>query len=392
MKNYATVPSSAQFKSDSSVLGATRAKDQNLFAIDALLDTYMRTMERDARFTVLTELFFTINSWVMALRAKSPGVEPKRYDAVMALLAAVEKELMTLLGVGNRGTLAHELVKVCGLTLTTLGANTDSRFVAQSMKSARREAAKLHIQGGVIRRYTVDIVGAPRGLQPVNSGWFVNNSIARGNAGVAIPDAAPFVMSMEREFYMAYHFHGSSGVYHSAYFGGGAVGMAGTMVVKNGKLVAIRGDSGHYQPGPAQMANALRTLRSRGVDLKGVLVYDYLRYVPPRLAEAMRDGSFSLEGHQPHQIAPTMVGATSRPPRPLAPLTQQRRFPNQGRPLPPTPTRYNNAVPASYANNPGGQQSARRPSPNAGRPLPPIPTPYNNMSAAIDAEAYMSYN
>jgi hypothetical protein len=203
MGPYAVIPSASRFRDDSSVFGATRSKDAALHAIDGLLDALPRTAQRDERFTTFAELFFAINSWTIALRSKTPGVEPKRYDAVMALLAVVERELMGMLGVGNRGTLANELIRICGLPLTAGGQNTDFRFMAQAMKSARREASKLHISGGIIRRYTVDIVGAPPGLQPVNSAWFVNNSLSRGTAGAAMVDFAPFVMSMEREFYMA---------------------------------------------------------------------------------------------------------------------------------------------------------------------------------------------
>ena len=420
MTTYANIPSAAQFKNDSSVLAAVRAKDHNLAAIDGLLEAFPRATARDERFTALVELFFAINSWVMALRAKVSGVEPKRYDAIMALLAVVEKELMAMLGIANRGTLASELVKICGLKLTSGGLSTDLRFNAQYFKSARREAAKLHILGGVIKRYTVDLVGAPKGLQPVESSWFVNANMSRGAAGFALPDFAPFVMSMEREFFMTYHFHGSQGVYHSAYFAGGPVAMAGTMLIRNGRLLGIRGDSGHYQPGPEKMAACLRALKAKGVVLRGVQVYDYAAYALHQLAEHVIDGPTSLGGYQAPQRVPTQVGAPPGPPatvqrshRPLPPIPVRapqntgapptyannpnyNNFPNAGRPLPPIPVRGQGQGATPYANNPNG---GRPPSPNAGRPLPPIPVrgqgavPYaNNPNATVDAEDFLNYN
>src|SRR5262249_30630197 len=92
----------------------------------------------------------------------------------------------------------------------------------------------------------------------------------------------PFVMTMERALYMAWHFNPSDwndsaqqGVFHTAYTAGEPVLMAGTMLIDNGIIRGIRSDSGHYLPTLANMTACLNALTMYAVDLNQIRIYDW---------------------------------------------------------------------------------------------------------------------
>lgn len=283
--NYPGIPTVSQFRKDSNVSLAIRSNDQMLHAMDRSLEKLAQAS--DDKMALTADLFFTINSWIKLFHEKGRGIEPGRYPAISALSEAVQDELSKMYGVTSRGQLARKLNEIFGAQITSSGSSTDAQFKAMMFTKAARESKRIYFEGGKMKRYTSDLRENVRpGLQLLDSKLFAGPPIARRGAGFSLPGFAPFVMSMEREFYMTKHTVEQGGVFHSAYFNG-VVAMAGTMLVENGVLKAIRGDSGHYQPDKYKMVNALRALRARGVNLRGVTVYDYTEDGPTSNARAM---------------------------------------------------------------------------------------------------------
>ncbi len=99
-----------------------------------------------------------------------------------------------------------------------------------------------------------------------NIGW----QDGRGHTAPAMmsPGYAGFALSMGRRFYMAEH-RGSfcRNFFHSSYMAGDAVLCAGTILIRQGKVLAIKNDSGHYRPTVQHLLNAVQTLEMYGVDI-----------------------------------------------------------------------------------------------------------------------------
>ena len=82
---------------------------------------------------------------------------------------------------------------------------------------------------------------------------------------------AIYVMDQEGQFYI--HFKPEKGrVHHSSLLAGQPVACAGEILVFDGVLRAINNQSGHYQPPPAALRQAIHALRAIGVDLKKVSI------------------------------------------------------------------------------------------------------------------------
>jgi hypothetical protein len=85
---------------------------------------------------------------------------------------------------------------------------------------------------------------------------------------------AGFALSMGRELFMAHH-RGSfdkDNFFHSSYMAGDSVLCTGTMKIVNGRVKAIRNDSGHYQPTVDHLVNVVQTLAMHGVKPADVTV------------------------------------------------------------------------------------------------------------------------
>jgi hypothetical protein len=92
------------------------------------------------------------------------------------------------------------------------------------------------------------------------------------NGGLGV---AGFVMGLDRSIYARKHSNYSAPMgsfYHSGYFGGHEVLCAGGLTVVNGELRYINNWSGHYQPGPQQLALAVQALRAQGIEIANVTV------------------------------------------------------------------------------------------------------------------------
>lgn len=90
------------------------------------------------------------------------------------------------------------------------------------------------------------------------------------DTGTAPGGRAIFVMDADGNFY-ASNYHEVSVFHHSSFFSGKPVAAAGEIESEKGILTAISDRSGHYQPEPELMENALKELEGKGIEMRYVL-------------------------------------------------------------------------------------------------------------------------
>jgi hypothetical protein len=194
---------------------------------------------------------------------------------VLALFEVVVDTLAKSLACG-RGEVAETIATVFGRDMAKHGYERDTEAYAVAYLT-RMEAQQFRIRfrDGRLWRY-VDEAGSLR-LKPLNS---ENMFVDIGRKGMDISGRqsqgyAAFVMTLEREMFMSNQDPVTNHRYHSSYTQGLPVMMAGTMRVVNGRLEAIRTDSGHYKPGAINLLGCLQALSMYGVALTDVRLYDY---------------------------------------------------------------------------------------------------------------------
>jgi hypothetical protein len=277
MKTYTTVPTLAQWRSDSSVALATRSSDVILSRIDALVSAFN---ERPREFQVIVcDLYFTIDYWLKYYKTNSK-MEKGREPAMMVLFKVVVDYLCGMLNC-NLWSLRHELDLVFGRELSTLGIKMDVQLKrARYLERAELEKYKIWFRGGLAYQWPVQAGQGTRQL--VNSA-----SVYNPQAGQIDTDALPavnygsFVMSMDRDFYMARHAPGSDdnkfdGFYHSSYTGGKTVMAAGSMLIESGRIKRLRPDSGHYMPIDTNTLAVVQALIMVGAPIHNLIVEDHL--------------------------------------------------------------------------------------------------------------------
>lgn len=127
-------------------------------------------------------------------------------------------------------------------------------------------------------------------------------------------------MTLDREVYMAKHKIGGEGlrdgIFHSSYTAGEPVLMAGTMLIRNGAVQAVRCDSGHYKPGSINCALFLQGLGMFGVNLRKVTVYDFKGKESGAAFDLLKSNMSwdKLEARIPQPQAPRQPAAVPQPP------------------------------------------------------------------------------
>ncbi len=306
---YSTVPSAARFKQDSSVAFAVRKDDRILAHLDFLLerhDHYGRDLDFNKCRVILCDLFLTANYWIKCFHEKSPRMRKERYPAVLALFEVsieelcqpwhfdVKKPTWVPLSDGpdcrawrsssNKAQwVAGRIQEIYSLKLDAHGEYIDQTVgAARYFDKMQRRIYRLRFSGGRAYQYQWWRKHWQFELVPAESKR-AEAAIARmGDDGEKSPASkgyGGFVMTLDRELYMAKHKLGGEGmrdgIFHSSYTAGEPVVMAGTMLIRNGYIQAVRCDSGHYKPGSINCALLLQGLGMFGVNLRKVAVYDF---------------------------------------------------------------------------------------------------------------------
>jgi hypothetical protein len=292
---YNDIPSVQRFQKDSSVTFATRKDDRILVHLDWLLERYnARQDDWSLRRIILCDLFLTANFWVKSFHENNKSILKERYPAVLALFEVTVDKLCLLLGVG-KGALALQIEEMVGRDNTPAGKQTDFNMSAKIFDAKVREVFRIKFRDGLLY-HNFPEAKVPGRLVKLNSEDYYTKLARRAAPGGAMAHGfegwGPFVMTLERVFYMTKHTLNEPGlpnIFHSSYTGGGTISAAGTMLVVDGRLKGLRPDSGHYKPLAANTLAALQALGMFGVKLQEVMVYDFMGSPAGSGAEFVKD-------------------------------------------------------------------------------------------------------
>jgi hypothetical protein len=281
---YNAIPSVKQFQSDSSVTFAVRGEDKILKHLDWLLERYhlhSRKLNADLRRIILCEIFLGANYWIKADHEKKPAMKKGRYQAVLALFDAAVRELRTLLGCDER-MVARHIEEIFGRELMPEGAKTDAgaKTKPEYFTAMQLELYRIRFRAGRAYHAGLDAT-RPMHLAPLDTAPFFFEIARKGADEKQAPmnkGWGPFVMTMEREFYMTKHWFDTpdhQNIFHSSYTHGRAISAAGTMYAEHGIIKGIRPDSGHYKPLEHNIVAALLALQMFAVRMDEIEVQDY---------------------------------------------------------------------------------------------------------------------
>jgi hypothetical protein len=280
---YQTIPSSNKWYFDSYIVRAVRKNDKVLKRIDRLLKDIGSAKDAGETTYLLCELYFATNYWLNNYRA-TYSMNNRREPAVRMLREFIENRLASTFNCSQRMVRA-KLQKYYTKTLTAHGVWCDRD--APVLRLARREKFKLVFEHG--KAYWLEWwkkeSGKATKLLPVNTARARESTVDAktgddiGNPKGLESDWAFFAMSFDRDIYIGPHKESSWGqfmpVFHSSYLNGVSVQFAGSIHVVKGKVLGVRNDSGHYQPNNSFFINILSQLKTVGVDLKKVELFDY---------------------------------------------------------------------------------------------------------------------
>jgi hypothetical protein len=82
---------------------------------------------------------------------------------------------------------------------------------------------------------------------------------------------AIYVMDAKGNFYLS--FEAQKGKFHhSSFLAGQPVACAGEMIIFQGKILLINNQSGHYQPPPLALEQAIDSLKKNGIDVENIKI------------------------------------------------------------------------------------------------------------------------
>ena len=280
VKSYQTLPTLDQWKRDSSVALAIRNNEPGLKRIDELvMQIGQGTNHVESYGPRLIDLFLSINYW-FAERKDRPGrVHEGRLPAMRALFAFVVDQLKPLMATPSDSnptamSIGKTIAEMTAVSMDSHGYVADSDFNMRAFSKEQLRQYRLEFNGGLA--YQIEW-WRPRPLRwsaPADSARFAPNGPRLANAGKSTPNAAPFIMDLNRRIYMTHHDR-DGGIFHSSYNNGAPVVMAGTIVIVKGKITTVRLDSGHYAPGVDNLPAFLMALRMYGVNLRDIRLLDY---------------------------------------------------------------------------------------------------------------------
>ncbi len=273
---YSQIPSLEQWRRDSGGGATNRQDDIILKRIDELVEIFNRQIDAWEKTYTVADVYFTTNYWLKLVDTGNKSVNKSREPAVFALFKMAVDSLCKAYSV-TVNNLPNVLESVFGRELGAHGQKLD-RDKGLANYLSRAEARKYRIRF------------SRSGLAVQNPWWnkhwweswspvLAESSRARPNPpDMMQPDYGGFAMSMSRELYMAPHLctaetqRKKMHFYHSSYLAGNAVLCTGTMLIRGGRILGIRNDSGHYRPTADHVVNVLEALKMFGLPLDVIYV------------------------------------------------------------------------------------------------------------------------
>lgn len=255
-------------------------------------DDFAKSSTDENCLTKLCDLFLTCNFWIKEYNRLNPRQANARYHAVLALFVAVVAKLRVMLNCKNDSEVARKMELIFGRAMHEHGVQVDDEDKrAKYFSDAEREIYRIFFKAG--RAYQFQWWGSKSYSEVICDSVHAYTLVRRRGSETGAGFGG-FVMTVERTLYMAPHSVGqnfqNNGIFHSSYTSGSSVMMAGTMLIQQGKILAIRPDSGHYQPTETNFRNFLQSLCMFGVDLTQVRVLDFTGGDIGKAFEFLRNG------------------------------------------------------------------------------------------------------
>lgn len=277
MIKYTRIPTLSAWQSASSVSLAIRRSDAVLHRIDNLVWAFHESPLHLMR-SVACDLYFSVDYWLQHFKTNHQ-MDKRREPAMNALYAAV---VDFLCGAFNCqiSTLPRELDLMFGRELSELGFRIDMEFGrAQYLQRKDLDHCRIWFKHGLAYQWGSGTEG--RTYKLLDSAGLHNPAAFVAKEGqLPNPGYGAFVLSMDRNLYMARHQPGENGAfngfYHSTYLGGQAVMAAGSMLIQSGRIQRMRSDSGHYKPYDTNMLQVLLTLKMLNVPIHDIVVENFL--------------------------------------------------------------------------------------------------------------------
>jgi hypothetical protein len=270
-------------------LSLGRTQGNPVFArMDELLAAFHSGSTSDwGKLAVLGDLFFTTDYALKKCSRKDPAFVNCETDLMNVYKTIVDKLCRAFACSVN--VLPQKLEEWWGRVLTKHGHHVDTQAVptgaqptvAQYLTRAEAEKYRLRFSGGTVymrersKGNMADGIATPLWVPADSSG--IGWTDARGMTApqMMYPGYAGFALSMSREFYMAHHrgCFNEKNFFHSSYLAGDSVLCTGTMEIRNGRVLNVANDSGHYQPTLDHLLNVAQTLKMQGCDLSQTIFH-----------------------------------------------------------------------------------------------------------------------
>lgn len=177
--------------------------------------------------------------------------------------------------------IGERLTEFFGKEMSEHGRDVDAKSNPVQLSAIERARHRVQFRGG--RAYYLrERLGLPAHEAVLDTLCFedrLNTGKDRYYRRVHRMGAWGFVMSVDRQFYVAQHgfVHQTGGnkdamFFHSSYLSGTRVLCAGDCIVRNGQIESITNASGHYKPPAETLAYVIETLRQNGVDVSELRV------------------------------------------------------------------------------------------------------------------------
>jgi hypothetical protein len=281
--HYTRIPTVTEFRRDSGVAFAIRGGDRILSYLDWLLDRYHFRVgkgDHDRRCVALCGIFTTTHSWMKSYYQKNSTMRHEWSPAIAGLFERTKYELSFVFGC-REPEVGCRITQIFGRDLDPEGERINARQDAAYHDMLRLNIYRLRFRGG--RVYQLCQGARDRGrFAPVDSRDFYEAATVhnRNNdeAAERFEDWGPFVMTLQRDFYLDRHKANSgagSNIFDSAYTRSAIISATGTMLIRNGEILGIRGHSGYYKPPANNMTIAVTKLGRYSVPLSRIAVYSW---------------------------------------------------------------------------------------------------------------------
>lgn len=277
--NFQTIPTKREFQHATDVRLAIRSQDIILTQLDMLLDLYPQNLPTKG--AILCDLFLTANFWILSLQQGNPRMKRERYDGVLALFDIVVTTLARRFEC-RVPQVSKAIARYYGRDMHEHGIAIDlHNNQAHYLSEKQMDIYRLRFESGLAYQqnywgdrldYHLTLAESYHAYSPVARRF--GDTVQR-----VLDDWGMIVMTLDRKVYMGppdIGDHGkNNGMFHSSFSNGGQVTFAGTALIRQGRILGLRPDSGHYKPTLMNVALGLQGLAMYGVNLRNVQLYSF---------------------------------------------------------------------------------------------------------------------